>query len=66
MYTPLQQSSFRMIFLQRRINVNESSCRLYNVALTPLQRHDVASTFMQPCLNIVSAGNVVSTPIRLR
>ena len=33
--------SRHMTFIQRRINVDATSCRLYNVTLTSMQRHGV-------------------------
>ena len=37
-------------FMQHRINVDAMSRRLYNVALTAMQRHDVAPTLMRRCI----------------
>ena len=51
--------SVHMTFIQRRINVDATSwipaCtwRLYNVVLTSMQRHDVASTLIRRCINVM-------------
>ena len=50
-----------MAFIQLRINVDTTSWRLYNVALTPVQRHDVNATSQK---RHVPAGLVLKTICR--
>ena len=54
--TCIDQTVRNNLFLkQRRINVDAASCSLYNVSLTRMQRHDVATTLMRLCINVICA-----------